>query len=63
MMTGDKFETAENVAISCQLINPLNSLLRLKTANDFERMPTDIFGSIILEGAVVDHIMKSDKAA
>ena len=31
MLTGDKFETAENIARSCSLIKPEFSVFRLKT--------------------------------
>ena len=38
MMTGDKFETAENVAMACQLFNinqPNLKVFRLRTILDF----------------------------
>jgi len=63
MMTGDKFETAENVATSCRLINPLNHVIRLKTLSEFNALPAEVFGSIIIEGSVVEHIMSDQIAA
>jgi magnesium-transporting ATPase (P-type) len=39
MLTGDKFETAENIAASCKLIdltNPLLYIIRLRNKADCE---------------------------
>ena len=45
MMTGDKFETAENVATACQLFDSINSrIVRIRTIEQFQefrRLPTD----------------------
>ena len=45
MMTGDKFETAENVATACQLFDSINSrIVRIRTIEqfrEFRRLPTD----------------------
>lgn len=64
MMTGDKFETAENVAISCQLISPLTDLIiRLKSSRDLYNLDWDsIPGScLIVEGVVVEHIFSDSQ--
>jgi magnesium-transporting ATPase (P-type) len=34
MLTGDKFETAENIGVACKLIGKNFSILRIKTAGD-----------------------------
>ena len=60
MMTGDKFETAENVAISCQLIDPFaDFVVRLKSSSDLYSLNWDsIPGScLIVEGAIVESIL------
>lgn len=36
MLTGDKFETAENIGIACKLIGNNFCILRIKTASDSE---------------------------
>jgi magnesium-transporting ATPase (P-type) len=38
MLTGDKFETAENVGFSCRLIGPEFNIFRIKTAQDVEKI-------------------------
>lgn len=40
MLTGDKFETAENIAASCKLVDqndPTTEVIRLKTKADVEK--------------------------
>lgn len=36
MLTGDKFETAENVGFSCKLINEKFTMYKIKTVQDVE---------------------------
>lgn len=43
MLTGDKFETAENIARSCQLIKPEFEVFRLKTRKDVRKYCSDAF--------------------
>ena len=45
MLTGDKFETAENVGLSCRLIGPDFHTFRIKTAQDVERICSAAFSS------------------
>ena len=43
MLTGDKFETAENIARSCQLIKPEFEVFRLKTRQDVAKFCSNEF--------------------
>ena len=60
MMTGDKFETAENVAAACQLFDPVKSrIFRLRTIEQFrelKRIPP-VGSAIIVESQVIDYIL------
>lgn len=43
MLTGDKLETAENIARSCQLIKPHFQVYRLKTKQDVAKYCSNEF--------------------
>lgn len=43
MLTGDKFETAENIAKSCKLIQPDFEIYRLKDKKDVNLYCSDEF--------------------
>ncbi len=43
MLTGDKFETAENIARSCKLIKPEFEVFRLKTRQDVAKFCSNEF--------------------
>ena len=45
MLTGDKFETAENVGFSCRLIGPDFHIFRIKTAQDVGKICSAVFSS------------------
>jgi len=36
MLTGDKFETAENIAYSCQLVDSTFQIYKIKTIEDVD---------------------------
>ena len=43
MLTGDKFETAENIARACKLIKPDFEVFRLKTKSDVAKYCSNEF--------------------
>ena len=53
MLTGDKFETAENIARSCSLIKPNFEVFRLKTKQDVAKYCSDEF-IILNDGMIAD---------
>lgn len=64
MMTGDKFETAESVAVACKLVDPYSTVFRLKTIREVDRVTDDVAGlkprescSMVVEGSVLEHLL------
>ena len=76
MLTGDKFETAENIARSCQLIGPEFEVFRLKNKADVATYCSDAFvkqnenlmarkkkRAFIVENTALSHIAEFDDYA
>ena len=72
MLTGDKFETAENIARSCMLVTPEFEVYRLKDKLDVQRYCSNEFviqnenlmaqgkkRAMVIENVALSHIMES----